>query len=608
MSDTDTEMDNLNNDSSRTDTKTYDNPKPTTLKLFGIEMQRDTAYYIVDITCLLLLIASFLFVAIAISWDDYVWRFYVGFGCFMLFCILISEINHHNKFEVMTAFFHRWRYPLIGIFFLLSLIDFIILELSDVQSDCDFNDPTLVNNCPLLNPDKNGIRYVTRFLTIICGTLFLCCLMGYWERVSYLSAHNSWVISILYMSIIGAIFLYFARCLEPPPESEENRKYNWSWHQTRSKNKIFKIIVNIMIVIVLFFVIMGSIILSLFGDASRSSESLGTWAAMIIFIIIAHMIMITPLAPGSVVDVCAGFLFVSLFVNNENASVEAAYFVSLLLTILLHFSGSCAQYYVGKISSVQIWANKTLPPEMLAASDSVLKTANWFKVGIVGQVFMDTANGLNQGRMDMKFCTQFWSEYASIPNAIGLVSLGTILAIPSFGNDEIKNFQWAEDAIPLVIMITTLWQMIASSWGAKELLASSGTISYWTSLEKWATIQYFYSKGFVPTNNGWNNDCYELGNKYFNIVQEYRKNDLEKYPIYAKELTWLKKRDLTNCGKFCKELFSEPKHPGQVREIIRHQKELEEKLKTLRKKHWNYLEKKEKLNELIDVNTAGKTT
>jgi hypothetical protein len=30
---------------------------------------------------------------------------------------------------------------------------------------------------------------------------------------------------------------------------------------------------------------------------------------------------------------------------------------------------------------------------MLAASDTVLKEANWIEVGLVGQVFMDTANG-----------------------------------------------------------------------------------------------------------------------------------------------------------------------------------------------------------------------
>ena len=117
---------------------------------------------------------------------------------------------------------------------------------------------------------------------------------------------------------------------------------------------------------------------------------------------------------------------------------------------------------------------------------------DWFKVGVVGQVFMDTANGLNQGRMDMAFCTQFWSEYASIPNAIGLVSLGTVLAIPSFGSEIEKNYDWAVDAIPLIIMITSLWQMIASSWGAKELLASSGTVSYWTSFGMHACIHCKY--------------------------------------------------------------------------------------------------------------------
>lgn len=64
---------------------------------------------------------------------------------------------------------------------------------------------------------------------------------------------------------------------------------------------------------------------------------------------------------------------------------------------------------------------------MLAATDSCLQDAGCIKVGIVGQVFMDTANGLNQGRMNMEFCTQFWSEWASIPSAVSLVTLGACL-------------------------------------------------------------------------------------------------------------------------------------------------------------------------------------
>lgn len=203
---------------------------------------------------------------------------------------------------------------------------------------------------------------------------------------------------------------------------------------------------------------------------------------------------------------------------------------------------------------------------------------DWFKVGVVGQVFMDTANGLNQGRMDMAFCTQFWSEYASIPNAIGLVSLGTILAIPSFGNEIQKNFDWAEDAIPLVFMITSLWQMIASTWGAKELLASSGTVSYWTALEKWATVQYFYRKGYVPSHTGWENDVYQLGKtdsnqaSLFDTIEEYRKTDLDKSHIASTSMDF--KKDKRGCGAYCKDLCSTPKDPDAVRKVIRTQKKL----------------------------------
>ena len=169
--------------------------------------------------------------------------------------------------------------------------------------------------------------------------------------------------------------------------------------------------------------------------------------------------MITPLAPGSVVDIAAGFLFVTLFVKIEDMDVPESFLLALAITIVLHFIGSCLQYYVGKIRAVQIWGNKELPPQLLAASDSVLKTANWVKVGIVGQVFMDTANGLNQGRMNMEFCTQFWSEYASIPNAISLVALGTVLAIEGFSTELQKKYEWSDEAIPLIIMVAWLWQV-----------------------------------------------------------------------------------------------------------------------------------------------------
>ena len=74
----------------------------------------------------------------------------------MLAIIIIAEVSHHGKFGVMTAYFHRVRYQLVGSFFCLALVDFILLELSDVSVDCDWDDPDTSSNCPLLNPDENG--------------------------------------------------------------------------------------------------------------------------------------------------------------------------------------------------------------------------------------------------------------------------------------------------------------------------------------------------------------------------------------------------------------------------------------------------------------------
>ena len=56
------------------------------------------------------------------------------------------------------------------------------------------------------------------------------------------------------------------------------------------------------------------------------------------------------------------------------------------------------------------------------------------------------------------FCTQFWSEYSSIPNAISLVSLGTALVIPSLEGTEGK-YDWTGQAVGLIVMFAGLWQV-----------------------------------------------------------------------------------------------------------------------------------------------------
>jgi hypothetical protein len=87
---------------------------------------------------------------------------------------------------------------------------------------------------------------------------------------------------------------------------------------------------------------------------------------------------------------------------------------------------------------------------MLAASDAVLKEANFFRVGLIGYVFMDTANGLNQGRINMEFWTQLLSEWPCLPNAIPLVSLGATVAVSGD-----KSLQWTKLALPVLLLLAT---------------------------------------------------------------------------------------------------------------------------------------------------------
>jgi len=186
----------------------------------------------------------------------------------------------------------------------------------------------------------------------------------------------------------------------------------------------------IVVVLITMFVWLSAIIVALFTEIAKASQDWGALSATTVYCILALFLGITPLAPGSVADAVGGFLLVQIFMHDSQGyDFYEALSIALGIVIILHYVGSCLQYFIGKIKSVQQWANFALPPDILAASDSVLLEADCITVGIVGQVFMDTFNGLNQGRMDMNFCTQFWSEYASIPTAFSWVATGAVVSV-----------------------------------------------------------------------------------------------------------------------------------------------------------------------------------
>jgi len=172
---------------------------------------------------------------------------------------------------------------------------------------------------------------------------------------------------------------------------------------------------------------------------------------------------------------------------------------------------------------------------MLAASDAVLKEANCFRVGLIGYVFMDTANGLNQGRINMEFWTQLLSEWTCFPNAIPLVSLGATVAVSGD-----KSLNWTRMALPVLLLLATCWQMLGTSFGANAMGSSTDTEKYWKSREKWTLTQFFNRTGYTATQTGWKNDVYQLAKTDQELYSDGNKNCLyskiaEVHKVYLKD-------------------------------------------------------------------------
>jgi len=255
-------------------------------------------------------------------------------------------------------------------------------------------------------------------------------------------------------------------------------------------------VLNVISFLFVFLVLLAGIGIPLFSEFGQNADKMGTTLAFALLIVLSMIVMLTPLAPGNIVDVCGGFVIVQILIR-QGLVFEEAWLVAWLTVVALHYTGACAQWFIGMQPCVQAWGNATLPVPMLAASDAVLKHANFFRVGLIGYVFMDTANGLNQGRINMKFWTQLLSEWPCFLNGIPLVSLGATVAISGD-----KSLEWTRFALPILILLASIWQMLGTSFGANAMGSSVDTPEYWQSREKWTMTQYFNRVGYTATRTG----------------------------------------------------------------------------------------------------------
>jgi len=334
----------------------------------------------------------------------------------------------------------------------------------------------------------------------ICIVILLCymLMLVYWDYVNFYLDHSLWIKALVNLSIVGFFVIKMLRYLHPRSEIlKENLR-----HDHRSYTIVDHMIVIIFGVTILA-VFVASVAVALFAELSKSLESMNIVAVFFLYILISHFVMVNPFLSASVIDACGGFILIQVL-DKEGVEFHWGLLISLALITVLHFTGSCAQWIIGKHPAVQLWLNKHAPILLLTASDSVYVGAGIFKTGLIGGVFPDTINGLNQGRMGMNCWIQFWSEWSALPNSTALTIGGALLG---------SNNSQAYNALPLVGLVALIINVVGGIFAMREFSKVFNDEEFWTALEKWTAVHHFLALGYLPTREGWENDCYFLGKR-----------------------------------------------------------------------------------------------
>jgi len=353
---------------------------------------------------------------------------YIGMMCFIFHLFLL--LNILKKFHS----FHRFLENLFGgngqtvlslTFAALAFSDYLMIQIYYSLLNAEGPESLLVT------------LYVVYYISLV---LMFLTWMAYWEAFAFYCSEYPYLHGFMYISMIGFMILVVARWIQPAKEGD--------WHHNPGTAIILSGILKVLSIFFVFLVVFFGIGVPLFAEFGQNANEMGTALAFILLGILSMIVMLTPLAPGNIVDVCGGFVMVQILIEQEEMSFWESSAIAYVFVCALHFSGACAQWFIGKQPCVQAWGNSTLPVPMLAASDAVLKKAGFFRVGLIGYIFMDTANGLNQGRINMEFWTQLLSEWTCFPNAFPLVALGATVAVS--GN---KSLEWTRLALPVLLLL-----------------------------------------------------------------------------------------------------------------------------------------------------------
>ena len=216
---------------------------------------------------------------------------------FLILCNLFIILDYTDKFpRFQVKFEYYGLYFLIG-FLLIAFIDYLLIGL---------NEDALIDGLAVVI-----LIEALYYIALIC---FFCTFLAYWKSFSFHCSGKSWIHALLYLSIIGAVVIFVCRWLHPPPtnKSNHNNPNVTYWHKRHNTQAILSAVISILTLLFLFCVILGGIGICLFSEFATYTSQFGIEIAFISFVAISFLIMLTPLAPGSIIDACGGFIFIIL--------------------------------------------------------------------------------------------------------------------------------------------------------------------------------------------------------------------------------------------------------------------------------------------------------
>lgn len=178
--------------------------------------------------------------------------------------------------------------------------------------------------------------------------MLFCASMANWPTLAYYLSEAVWLQAMLYMSLAGYLLLWICRKLR----GSEARHAPIAWYKAHEGYEMVQAMMRVTSWLFLIFIVLFGCMTPVFGEGVRWVSDLGTLYAIGGYVVLSFAVMLTPLMPGSIIDLAGGFLFVFVLSANYDVDLSLAWLIAVLSIIVLHYMGACAQWFIGSIRVV----------------------------------------------------------------------------------------------------------------------------------------------------------------------------------------------------------------------------------------------------------------